>query len=209
MRVCGRFKVVRLEGVEPSSQPWEGHIIAVIRQTQNTGRDSSVFFEFAQCVFSDSGKNFALVGLAFLSAKLPRRNRIRLFPESDSFFTCLLLRLGIVRCLFGVIHVVPGKSFTHLAQVFVFTLVPDYSKHPTIPVFAVHFETHVFPCDALGKALAGNLAVILSFFGGIDSPKAHAYLFIRFAQNGDSISVGDFNDAFSPQCDSKEDERET
>ncbi len=27
-------KVVRLEGVEPSSQPWEGHIIAVIRQTQ-------------------------------------------------------------------------------------------------------------------------------------------------------------------------------
>ena len=34
IRVCGRFKVVRLEGVEPSSQPWEGHIIAVIRQPQ-------------------------------------------------------------------------------------------------------------------------------------------------------------------------------
>lgn|GEM_PF-1178924 len=34
MRVRGLLKVVRLEGVEPSSQPWEGHIIAVIRQPQ-------------------------------------------------------------------------------------------------------------------------------------------------------------------------------
>lgn len=57
IRTCGRFKVVRLEGVEPSSQPWEGHIIAVIRQTQkNLVADVSVPAPLVQQNFTEATK---------------------------------------------------------------------------------------------------------------------------------------------------------
>lgn len=57
MRIHGLLKVVRLEGVEPSSQPWEGHIIAVIRQPQkNLGADVSVPAPLVQQNFTEATK---------------------------------------------------------------------------------------------------------------------------------------------------------